>query len=265
MNEKKILVVDDEATIRVMLKSAFRRVGYSVYSVASGEEALEILRHEYIPVMFLDLGLETMSGFDLCELIRKKHSNVIIFALTGFAKLFGQREISEAGFDDYFVKPVSIETLYRAVSQAFEKIDQKANIQGQTNFIERILIIDDDDQFRRVLRKILEEEGFEVLEAADGKEGTKCQSDHPADLIISDVIMPKKNGLDTILDIKKTHSKAKFIIVSGGGWYGTEVDFDIAHILGAITLEKPFGREKILNAIEKVQCAKVSIHGYNSH
>ena len=254
MNENKILIVDDEAAIRVMLKRAFRRVGYSVRSAASGEEALEILEHEYISVMFLDLGLETMSGFDLCERIRKHSPDAVIYAITGYAKLFGQCEIPEAGFDDYFVKPFSVETLYQAASQAFEKIDLLAKIHGPANHvIERILIIDDDDQFRWVLRKILEKEGFEVMEASDGEDGIKRQSEQPADLIITDVIMPKKNGIETMLDIQKTDSKAKFITVSGGGWYGTEIDFDIAQILGAITIEKPFGRGKILEAIKQLQ------------
>jgi len=254
MNENKILIVDDEAAIRVMLKRAFSRVGYSVRAASSGEEALEILGHEYISVMFLDLGLETMSGFDLCEQIRKQSPNAIIYALTGYARLFGQREIPEAGFDDYFVKPFSLETLYQAASQAFEKIDQLAKIHGSTNqVIERILIIDDDDQFRRVLRKILEKEGFEVMEASDGEDGIKRQSEQPAELIITDVIMPKKNGIETMFDIQKTHSKTKFIAVSGRGWFGSEVDFDIAKIFGAITLEKPFRREKILEAIKQLQ------------
>ena len=253
MNDHKILIVDDEAAIRVMLDNAFRKVGYSVCTAASGEEALEILKHDHIPVMFLDLGLQTMSGFDLCEQIRKESPDVIIFALTGYGRLFGQREIPEAGFDDYFAKPVRIETLYRAASVAFKKLDQMAKSQGQINFIERILIIDDDDIFRRSMRKILEKEGFEVMEASNGEDGIKHQEKRPAELIITDVIMPQKNGIETILDIQKTHPQAKFITVSGGGWYGTEVDFDVAKILGAVTLKKPFGREEILEAIKQLQ------------
>ena len=55
--------------------------------------------------MFIDLGLETMNGFELCENIRKNNPDAIIYALTGYAGLFGPQEILEAGFDDYFAKP----------------------------------------------------------------------------------------------------------------------------------------------------------------
>jgi CheY-like chemotaxis protein len=126
VENRKILVVDDEAPYRDMLERAFSRIGVSVCSVATGEEALEVLTREYIPVMFLDLGLETLNGLDLCEQIREDSPYAIIYALTGYTKLFGQQEILEAGFNDSFAKPFRLETLYQAVREAFEKIDQLA-------------------------------------------------------------------------------------------------------------------------------------------
>jgi CheY-like chemotaxis protein len=104
MASKKILVVDDEDTIRDLLEYSLGKAGYSVRSVASGEEALEILSQESIPVMFIDLGLDlgTINGFELCEQIRKENPNAIIYALTGYAKLFDPHEFRKAGFDDYF-------------------------------------------------------------------------------------------------------------------------------------------------------------------
>ena len=126
VEKRKILVVDDEAPIRDMLERAFSGIDVSVCSVATGEEALEILTREYIPVMFLDLGLETLNGLDLCEQIREDCPYAIIYALTGYTKLFGQQEILEAGFNDYFTKPFRLDTLYQAVKEAFEKIDQLA-------------------------------------------------------------------------------------------------------------------------------------------
>jgi len=62
----------------------------------------------------------------------------------------------------------------------------------------RILIIDDDDQLRRMLRKILEKDGYEILEAPDGKVGSELYRKDPVDLIISDIFMPNQEGLRTI-------------------------------------------------------------------
>jgi DNA-binding response OmpR family regulator len=115
MNKGKILVVDDEPIILDMLEDAFSKVGYSVFLATNADEAFKILKHESIPLMFLDLGL--------CENIRKDNPEAIIYALTGYAGLLGSQEMLESGFDDYFAKPISLKDLYQAVKASFEKLD----------------------------------------------------------------------------------------------------------------------------------------------
>ena len=123
MSERKILVVDDEASIREMLEMALSKAGYLVRLATGAEEALGILRKEYIPVMFIDVGLEKMNGFELCEKIRKSNPGAIIYALTGYAGIFGPQEMLKAGFDDYFAKPISLNNIYQAVKESFIKLD----------------------------------------------------------------------------------------------------------------------------------------------
>jgi CheY-like chemotaxis protein len=248
MVSKKILVVDDEDTIRDLLKYFLDKAGYSVYTAATGEEALEILSRESIPVMFIDLGLNVgaMNGFELCEKIRKENPNAIIYALTGYVQLFDPEEFRKAGFDNLFAKPVSIHSIRLALEDAFEKIDRYS-------VIERILIIDDDDQFREMLREMLELEGYAVLEARDGEEGLLRQSEQPANLIIVDVEMPGKDGVDTMLEIERISPKTRFIMVSGESGYLPKAKLRQAQILGARTLWKPFERKKILEIIEQLQ------------
>jgi DNA-binding response OmpR family regulator len=198
--------------------------------------------------MFIDLSLDlgTINGFELCEQIRKENPNAIIYALTGYAKLFDPHEFREAGFDDYFAKPVNVESIYQTLRNSFEKIDRQ-------NAIERILIIDDDDQFRKMLCKMLELEGYTVIEAPDGEEGIKRQSEQPADLIIIDIMIPGKDGIDTMLDIKDAFTEVKFIIVTGEIGYGTEAKLDMAKIFGARILKKPFERKEVIKVIEQLQ------------
>jgi DNA-binding response OmpR family regulator len=257
MNEKRILVVDDEATIREMFAMAFSGKGYSVTLAATGEEALEILAHEYFPVMYIDLGLENMSGFDLCEQIRKSGSRSIIFAVTGFAGLLGPEVILEAGFDDYFSKPIDFGAIFKSAAAAFEKIDRAAK-EGRPIVINRILIIDDDDSFRKMLRQMLEAHGFEVMEASDGEAGIRRQAACPADLIISDIVMPKKDGIETILTIKEQYPDVKIIVVSGFDWYGNEAEIDLARAMGARTLKKPFKQKELLAIIKQLGCPAYS-------
>ncbi len=122
--EKNILIVDDEKFIRDMLEQAFSKEGYIIRSAESAEEALEILKDEKFQVMFLDLNLPRMNGVELCKQIRKDIPIGIIYAVTGYASLFELADCREAGFDDYFTKPVKLEMLFKAAQDAFEKIDR---------------------------------------------------------------------------------------------------------------------------------------------
>jgi DNA-binding response OmpR family regulator len=124
MDEKKILLVDDEVQILNMLEEAFKLHGYVVTTAESAEKALEILGEESIMVMFLDLKLPGMSGIDLCRQIRKGNQIAIIHALTGYSNFFGLLECRAAGFDDFFTKPVGLKTLFKATEDAFEKIER---------------------------------------------------------------------------------------------------------------------------------------------
>ena len=126
MNEKKILVVDDEVLIIDMLKAALGSAGYTVLTAGSGEEAMEILRRESIMVMFLDLNLPGMNGLDLCKKIRKKNTIGIVFAMTGYSNFYGLLDCRTVGFDDFFVKPFKLDVLLKSVQEAFERLDRWA-------------------------------------------------------------------------------------------------------------------------------------------
>ncbi|MCG8685150.1 MAG: response regulator [Desulfobacterales bacterium] len=127
MSEKTILVVDDEISILNMFELAFTQKGYDVKTAASAEEALEILKTQKIHVMFLDLNLPEMNGIDLCRNIKSQMPMAILYALTGYASLFELSDCRDAGFDDYFKKPVSVADLVNAVEIGFEKIERWKN------------------------------------------------------------------------------------------------------------------------------------------
>ena len=121
---RKILVVDDEKSIRDLFASAFSDAGYDVHLAENGEAALDILGMQEIELIFLDLKLFGMNGIELCRQIRKTRPIAIIYAITGWSGLFEIEECREAGFDDYFKKPISLELLFKSVEDAFEKLDR---------------------------------------------------------------------------------------------------------------------------------------------
>lgn len=117
--------------------------------------------------------------------------------------------------------------------------------------MKRILVIDDDYMVRTMLRMTLESKGYAVTEAADGKEGLKRFAEFPADVIITDLVMPEKEGLETISELKKIMPEVNIIAISGGGKIGPEGYLTVAKSLGAkYTFTKPVNKEKLLEAIQ---------------
>lgn len=115
----------------------------------------------------------------------------------------------------------------------------------------KILVIDDDEQVRALLHEILARAGFEVVEAANGAEGVRAYRSAPSDLIITDLIMPEKEGVETILELRSEFPSARIVAISGGGRNGAKDYLAIASRLGARrVVAKPFSRHEILDAIQ---------------
>lgn len=124
MAGKKILVVDDERPILRLLNQVFTKDGYEVRTAESASDALKIVENENILVMFFDLNMPEMNGIELCKKIKGQKPMAIIYAITGYASLFELSDCREAGFEDYFKKPVNISILREKAKSAFEKLDR---------------------------------------------------------------------------------------------------------------------------------------------
>ncbi len=122
-----------------------------------------------------------------------------------------------------------------------------------------ILIIDDDLFIRKSLRRNLEKEGFNIFEASHGKEADRILSEENISLIITDIFMPEKNGLEIITEIKKNNPKIKIIAISGWGIKYDGNDNNIPDYLKIAekfgvdkTFAKPFEVKEIINAIREL-------------
>ena len=116
--------------------------------------------------------------------------------------------------------------------------------------MQQILIIDDDEQIRALICAILERAGFGVIEAANGEEGLKLHRARRPDLVITDIIMPDKEGVETIIELRRESPELPLIAISGGGRQSSQDYLALALKLGARrTLSKPFSRGEILEAV----------------
>jgi len=114
-----------------------------------------------------------------------------------------------------------------------------------------ILVIDDNDELRGTLREILEGGGYEVHEARNGREGVACCQAQPIDLVITDLLMPEQEGLETIQQLRTLTPPPKIIAISGGGHTGRLQFLGAAAVLGANrTLAKPIRMRDLLTAVQ---------------
>ena len=131
--------------------------------------------------------------------------------------------------------------------------------QGGIKKMGRVLVIDDEPQIRSMLRMMLERAGHEVEEAPDGIEGIRIYRNNPVDLIISDLIMPNKDGIGMIIELKKEFPDVKIIAMSGGGLNKPEGYLEGAKKLGAQqTLTKPIDRDELLRTVSDILNEKKS-------
>ncbi len=121
------------------------------------------------------------------------------------------------------------------------------------NRIKRILIIDDDEDIRDILREVMESAGYHADIAEDGTRGMRLQKQEPYHLIITDIIMPGKEGIETILELKSNFRDLKIIAISGGGRISGDDYLNIARKIGADrVLTKPFSNNEIVEQVREL-------------
>jgi len=116
----------------------------------------------------------------------------------------------------------------------------------------KILVIDDEEQLRDLLKQMLTRDGHEVVTACDGVEGTRCFDTFHPDVVITDIIMPNKDGIEVITELLCRDSTIAIIAISGGRRAITaEFNLESAELLGVKgILSKPFTREQLREAVQ---------------
>ncbi len=117
----------------------------------------------------------------------------------------------------------------------------------------RVLVIDDEEQVRTLIREVLEGAGHEVMEAGNGREAMKLYEANPTNVVITDLVMPEQDGLETIRELRRRFPAVKIIAVSGAQ---QKLNLDLLYVaekLGALrTMEKPFDIRKLVALVEEL-------------
>lgn len=119
--------------------------------------------------------------------------------------------------------------------------------------MKHVLIVDDDDQIRGMLCETFTQAGYDILSASNGLEALDIVNELPCDIIVADILMPEKEGIEMIMELRLQRPDMPVIAMSGGGHVGAGKYLDIAERLGVkATFQKPFDRRKLLRAVKEI-------------
>ncbi|HEY5550632.1 MAG TPA: response regulator [Opitutaceae bacterium] len=128
----------------------------------------------------------------------------------------------------------------------------------------RVLLVDDDDGIREMLDLVLQRNGLQVVQARDGNEALRLYKEQEFDLVITDLIMPDKEGIETILEIRAMKRPIRIMAISGGGRVDQSMHLHLAKSVGADrVLAKPFLPKDFLQVVDELLAAppRISTRG----
>ena len=239
-----ILVVEDQAEVREYVAAVLHGLGYRVLQAANGVEALAIAGRQgsAIDLVLTDLMMPGIGGQELVEDLQKLDSEIKVLVMSGYARNWAEmRRSGTAPATAFITKPFTADALAAKLREV---------LGWRTPARAKVLITDDEAGVRSFLRTALEQAGYEVVEAADGKEALREFTKHRFDLLITDIVMPEKEGLETIQSIRRRYPDTPILAISGafGGQF-----LQAAQLLGAkAVLAKPIAPEELVAKVAEL-------------
>ncbi|MDX2470947.1 MAG: response regulator [SAR324 cluster bacterium] len=200
----KVLVVDDSLTVRKIIRRELEPQGFEIEEAANGIEALEIIPLFVPDIITLDVEMPKMDGFECCRRIRFGHDGVFaageenskipVIFFTANANLQMRTRGFEVGADEYLTKPPIKGEMLAAVNRVLYKAD---NLKGLS-----ALVVDDSAMIRKLLVRVLANEGLKVHDAPGGQEALDFLKSNEVDLVLTDFVMPEMDGVELCKKIR---------------------------------------------------------------
>ncbi|MDY6987587.1 MAG: response regulator [Thermodesulfobacteriota bacterium] len=247
---ERILFIDDEEILANMGKRVLESLGYDVTARTNGMEALELFKEQpdRFDLVITDMTMPKITGAQLAKELMETRPSIPIILCTGFSARMDEEKAKTTGIKAFVLKPALKEEIAKTVRQVLDSQEEKAE-----HPTARILVIDDDIGIRAMLRRLLEGAGYDVAEASDGRQGIRLYRQDPADLVITDLIMPEKEGLETIRELRRDFPHVKILAISGGGRVSPDEYLHMAKSFGAKrTLAKPFDPKELLEVVHEL-------------
>lgn len=207
----KVLVVDDDKLIRNLMGDTLGALGYATVTVKDYNTAVEALEKEPIDVVITDILLPDKLGYDLIQYIKGKYPEIPVLAISG--KPISRADVIEAGADGFLSKPFRIGVVEDLIQTTLLRYDVKNVKSGPTK--KKILVVDDEPDVITTLIESLEALGYRADGAGNGVVALEKLEQDTYDLVITDIRMPEKNGIDLLNDIKQKYPHLPVVMITG--------------------------------------------------
>ena len=237
-----ILLVEDEEEVRNLAAKVLSSYGYQVLRGSHGREALSLAeRHpEPIDLLLTDVIMPGMTGQELAERIKPLRPEMKVLYMSGYSgNVIARHGVLGPGVA-YLAKPFTESALAGKVREVL----------GASGARRTILVVDDDEGVRKLLEQILTAEGYEIVAAANGREAVEIVRGRSIDLVITDLVMPEVEGIETIQALRSERPALKIIAVSGA--FGGKFLSAAVKLGASATLLKPIGRDKLVSTVRAV-------------
>jgi PAS domain S-box-containing protein len=238
--KESVLVVEDQAEVRKYAVAALTAKGYRVMAAGDAGEALLLCEQERIDLVLTDVVMPNVSGRELADRLQALQPGIKVLFMSRYTNnVIEQHGVLEGGAN-FIQKPFSREELAGKVRAVL----------GTPAPAARILVVDDEAGVRCFLRKVLEQAGYEVTETANGKQALQHARAGGVDLVITDLVMPEQEGIETIQALRRDVPGIGIIAISGafGGAF-----LKVAQLMGAAAvLNKPLNADLLLARVAEV-------------
>lgn len=215
-----LLVIDDDRLNCDMLQSVFSRQGYDVMTAANGQEGLQVFHRINPRVTLIDLRMPGMDGLEVLKEIRAHNPAAGVVLLGGGPTEEQENQARELRVTDFFRKGLSLDMLLEVVQHISGQgtPDSRAGMgllkPGQVLLEETILVVEDNALVRGLLMRFLSLRGYRVEGAADGEQALDKAVHLNPDLIVLDLSLPRKSGLEVLRSLRQREYPGGIIILA---------------------------------------------------
>ncbi|KJU81939.1 Signal transduction response regulator, receiver region domain protein [Candidatus Magnetobacterium bavaricum] len=241
----KVLIIEDDEIARKQMAKFVQKEGFEVLEAEDGSVGIALFRSDKPHIVITDMKMPKMDGIEVVKTIKKISPETNIILVTAFGETDVAIAALREGVMDYLKKPIDLRWLRTTLGRAKEKLVMQ---EGQA-LTPVILLVEDEELPRKRLTRVLEKENWKVVQAVDGEDAVKQFNVNRIDLVLTDIKMPKMNGLQALHNMRKVNGDFEAIVFTG---YGDEDSAIQAMRDGAINfLKKPVDIDQLIVSIEK--------------